>query len=281
MMNKSISDSSNQTGARLNGRIRKIDRLNDHLVIMHAGMEKGPVPIFEPGQFVNIGLPKGIVERDTVLETPYRDERRSILRRAYSIASSPNEETNFELLLNLVDHGNLTPRLWKLEEGDQIWIDPQIRGKFTLDGIDSASNLLFAATGTGIAPFVSMMRTFQGKNRWNHLTILYGARKLDDMGYHSEIKALADLDVSITYLPTLSREPADSNWDGARGWVQDLLSKAGHRDALININDASNTHAFLCGNSDMINEVKEILKNNGYVDGGKRKNGNIHTEIYY
>src|SRR5262245_13703034 len=95
---------------------------------------------FAPGQFVNLAL-----ELDGQL-----------VRRAYSLASAPGAPPEF--YVNEVDGGAFTPALFRLQPGDRIWVEPKAQGFFSLDWLPPAEELWMVATGTGLAPFISMLR---------------------------------------------------------------------------------------------------------------------------
>src|ERR1051326_5049255 len=128
--------------------------LNARVAIVHVRPDAGDVVDFQPGQFIQVGLPA-----EPAPESAHETRTRTkLVKRSYSIASAPHEKHAFELLLALVDAGRLTPRLWRASVGERVWIDPIPKGIFTLESIPPALDLVFVATGTGIAPFVSMLR---------------------------------------------------------------------------------------------------------------------------
>ncbi|MEX2215942.1 MAG: FAD-binding oxidoreductase [Phycisphaeraceae bacterium] len=130
-----------------NARLIARSDLNADLCIVRIAPDSGQVPAFEPGQFATLGLP----ESD---EAPGR-----LVRRPYSIASSPDARDHIELLLARVKEGHFTSRFWPLRPGSPIWLDPHIHGRFTLAAVPPDADLVMVATGTGIAPFMSMLRT--------------------------------------------------------------------------------------------------------------------------
>lgn len=176
------------------------------------------------------------------------------ITRAYSIASAPGESNRFALCLNRVEGGFMSNYLCDLAEGGEIqWQGPF--GDFILR--PPARDTLFIATGTGIAPFRSMLqwlfadeRRHQGKT----LTLLFGNRTEKDIYYHDEFLSLASAHSSFHYLPTLSR--ADASWHGLRGYVQDHVPTiAEGRDDM---------HAFVCGLDKMVKANRELLKSFGW-----------------
>ena len=117
------------------------------------------LPCYTPGQFAVVGLPKNaprIAMSDP--ETPAGDPGR-LIRRAYSIASSPLARDHVEIFVNLVTSGEFTPRLFALRPGDRLWLGPKLTGLFTLRDVPRDRNVALVATGTGVAPYMSMLRT--------------------------------------------------------------------------------------------------------------------------
>ena len=129
------------------------------LMVMRVVPDGWTLPPFRPGQFGVLGLP-GSAPRCTLSDT--EDEAPDpvkFIRRAYSIASSSIELQHLEFYITLVHSGSLTPRLFALQPGDRVWLGPKITGTFTIDQAPAEKHLLLVATGTGLAPYMSMLRT--------------------------------------------------------------------------------------------------------------------------
>jgi ferredoxin--NADP+ reductase len=232
--------------------------------------------VFEPGQFATLGLPAPDPPAGAL--TPARPRRGPrLVRRAYSIASAPVNGQALEFFVAKVEDGKLTPRLWDLPVGGRLFMDERLRGEFTLAAIPPAADLLMVATGTGVAPFVSMVRAYRGKGRWRRCTLIYSARLAADLGYHEQLQAVEREDQSFRYLPTVTREPADSPWRGARGRPQALLDPAKAPATLGFALDPARCHVLLCGNPAMIDEVAVLLGPLGFI----KDKGNLHFERYW
>lgn len=206
---------------------------------------------FAPGQFATLGL----VEGDKRIERPY------------SIVSAPSE-SELEFFFELVPEGALTPRLHKLQPGDEVLMRKIPKGKFTLETGNGRTNHLLVSTVTGVAPFVSFVRTlykdwkagcFAGEHR---LYLLNGASRPWEFGYRDELNRFAHEVPWFKYVPTVSRPWDHSDWPGEIGRADDVLRKYADHWEL----DASNTHAYLCGHPDMITNSKAILKRRGFAD---------------
>lgn len=216
---------------------------------------------FVPGQYASLA----VIENGKRVERPY------------SIASAPSED-EVEFFFELVPNGALTPLLHKLQVGDQLMMRKVPKGKFSLDTSNSRRNHLLVSTVTGVAPFVSYVRTLakdwkEGRFDGSHkLYLLNGASRPWEFGYKDE---LAQFDRELpwfTYVPTVSRPWDHSEWAGETGRADDILRKYADQWGL----DATNTVAYLCGHPDMIEHSKAILKRRGFVE-----KGSVKEEVYW
>src|SRR5262249_54436965 len=175
-------------------------------------------PEFEPGRYVSLGL-FGSALRSTLAE-PERlaPEPGKLIRRPYSIASSPENRAFLEFYLNLVPTGVLTPRLFHVGVGDRIWLGSKIAGSFTLKSVPQEANVILIATGTGLAPYVSMLTSSVGRERRGRIALIHGVRQSLDLGYWSVFRALQNYRLDFTYLPVVSRPQLEvSPWTGTIG----------------------------------------------------------------
>lgn len=200
---------------------------------------------FAPGQYATLG-----VEVDSKL-----------IERAYSIVSAPHER-ELEIFIELVPQGELTPLLYRLEVGAELAMRRIPKGRFTLDVKSGHKNHLLLCTVTGIAPFVSYMRSLEkewreGKFDGAHrLFVINAASRSWEFGYREEFeKAAFDLPW-LTYVGTISRPWEDDAWKGETGRVEDLVRKYADLWRL----DGTNTTAYLCGHPQMIENCKGILQ---------------------
>lgn len=245
--------------------------LTPELSIVRVQPDEGPVPEFLPGQYTLLGLPK---DEETGWPKP------KLLRRAYSIASAASERRYLEFYVVLVEGGRLSTRLWNVPEGGRLWMDHTVRGKFTLDDVHHGAELLMVATGTGVAPFMSMLRTTRGTGRWRRFVLVHGVRRVADLGYREELEQLASTDPTFTYVPVVSRE-GTASWDGPRGRVQQILVDGTlTRNTGIEL-DPKRINVYLCGNPAMIESVHEILDSRGFSTSLKGEPGGIHYEKYW
>ena len=176
------------------------------------------------------------------------------ITRAYSIASPPEGDNRFALCLNRVQDGFMSNFLCDMKEGDEINCQGPF-GDFILR--PPLRDTIFIATGTGIAPFRSILHWLladparhQDKQFW----LVFGNRTEKDIYYHAEFLSLASQHANFHYLPTLSRGSPD--WQGLRGYVQE------HVPALVQ--SRTDMHAYICGLDKMIKANRELLKSLGW-----------------
>ncbi len=262
--------------------------LTDILSIVRVRPDAGVVPPFTPGQFIRLGLPRPPLRdgpaaqpRGAVPRPSSRPGRIRLTRRAYSIASSPKVTEWMEFFVVRVEAGELTPRLWEINPGGRLWMDAAAKGEFRIDLAPPGKDLVMVSTGTGIAPFVSMLRTYRGQNRWRRFVLINGVRYPADLGYRSEVEAIAREDLSVQYIPLVSRELAGGNWQGLCGRVQTVLEPAAYERIVGAPLDPGECHIFLCGNPEMIDSVTAALEARGFVTDFREKLGNIHFERYW
>lgn len=265
-----------------NATIIEREDIHTALAIFKIRFDSGEQPDFEPGQFTTLGL----IDHNAPPPNPNspRSRRRGpkMIRRAYTIASSPNLKSHLEFYIVRIDDGTFTDPLWQLRAGDRLFMDHNIKGNFTLDGIPDGKDLVMVGTGTGLAPFWSMINTCRGTGRWRKLVLLEGCRHVKDMGYHGPLTKIAAEDDSVIYLPTVTREPADSPWRGLRGRVHAALEPERFIQLTGIALDPARCHALLCGSPQMIDEASENLSRLGFVTKDRdHPDGNLHFERYW
>jgi glycine betaine catabolism B len=205
---------------------------------------------FKPGQFVTLDLP--------IHEKPNKRWR------SYSIASWPDGTNTMELVIVLLEGGAGTTYLFnEVTVGSQLTLRGPA-GVFTMpDPLEK--DLFLICTGTGIAPFRSMVQYIQLHNiPHGDIYLLFGCRTKADLLYYEELKSLSDRMPGFHYLPTLSRE----QWEGASGYVHDLY------ESICRNKGIQPANFYLCGWRNMIDEAKKRITELGY----DRKA--IHQELY-
>jgi len=215
-------------------------------------IESDPVFEFKAGQFVTLNLPIGDQPKERW--------------RSYSIASPPKNDGVIELVIVWFEGGKGTTWLFtEAGPGTEIELMGPL-GKFVLPDV-MERDLCFISTGTGIAPFRSMLYgLYRHKEKVKHdITLIYGTRYIEDILYYDELKALSEKWDRFHYEVTLSREK-EERWSGHRGYVHSVYEAwfAGRQAA----------DFYLCGWRDMVNEARERLISMGY------SSSSIHREIY-
>lgn len=221
---------------------RLVDRkdITEDLMIIKLEPERGRLA-FKAGQYCTLGL-QGI-------------------ERAYSIVSAPHEPF-LEIFVELVPDGELTPLMWKMKLGDEISVRPRAKGLFTLDRKHHHHYML--STVTGVAPFVSIVRSFLEEGGQGHkFYLMMGASYADEFSYDRELADLAARHPDdIKFVPTISRpnEPRNSGWNGATGRVNTIAE-----EYLRYFNPPKDdTRVYACGHPGMIEDVKEKIPPKGW-----------------
>ena len=181
--------------------------------------------------------------------------------RQYSIASPPSQCHQIKILFNRVTEGPGSSYLFSLHEGDPVTFQAP-NGSFYLE-MKSSRDLVFVATGTGIAPFCSMISPFLDQKEAGTLALYWGLRSQRDLYYQNELEALTRRHPNFSFITTLSRP--ENGWKGPIGRVTRLVED--------NISSVRNVIFYLCGNGAMIRDTTEIVRKKGLCS--------IRTEQYY
>ena len=236
--------------------VRREDE-SDSLAYFWVRFDGEPTP-FEPGQYMTIGV---VVEGKMV-------------QRPYSVASPPVESgtSGYEFYVRLVEGGTFTPLLWRMDIGQRMrMIGP--KGKFLLQPDDDRTHI-FISSGTGNAPFVSMMKQMLADGAPRKAVFLNGVSYASEIGYRD---LLEDWERNggypVTYVPTVSRpdDPRNAGWEGRTGRVEVILEPVLDELGLT----PANSVAYICGNPDMITTAEERLLGRGYAEE------QVHKELYW
>jgi len=277
----------------LNAKVVERQLIHDTLGIFRIAYEgEAPKSDFEPGQFANLALlppPEAIeaqaqADPDDASAKRRRPGRVRLVRRAYSIASPPSEKRWLEFYIVAVDEGALTPRLFDLNVGDRLFMDTKIKGHFTLKDVPNHKNLVTVATGTGLAPFLSMYKQYKDTpGRFDKFVFIHGVRHEQDLGYREQLEQFAKDDERVVYIPAVTRAPDDSAFTGYRGRVTTLFSDGTYEKLAGSKLNPETDHVFLCGNPAMIDQLEqELVERDGFtVKSPRQKDGNLHFERYW
>jgi ferredoxin--NADP+ reductase len=232
--------------------VRRVDQ-HESLAYFWVRFDGEPTP-FESGQYMTIGV--------------FVDGK--IVQRPYSVASAPGVagDTGYEFYMRLVQGGTFTPILWDLPVGHRMrMIGP--KGKFLLEPDDDRVHL-FISSGTGNAPFVSMMRHMLAAGRPRRAVYLNGVSHARDLGYRDTVQHWADSgEYPVTFIPTVSRpdDPMNADWTGRTGRVESIVAPVVAELGL----DLEDTVAYLCGNPDMIQSAEATLLELGFPEPAVKK----------
>lgn len=206
---------------------------------------------FNPGQYATLGLPGG--------------ENQKMIERPYSIASSPYDP-ELEFYFELVPHGKLTPNLHQVPVGGEVFIRRSTKGAFLFDSKSGHPNHFMVATVTGAAPYIAMLRQFltdlaEGRPAPpRNIVLLHAGSVSEELGYVDELSGVAREHNWFRYVPTISRHWLDPHWTGERGRAEDVARK--YLDAAGFT--AADTTAYMCGNPQMTENMKGLLKRAGF-----------------
>jgi ferredoxin--NADP+ reductase len=193
-----------------------------------------------------------------------------IVQRPYSVASSPRVAgvDGYEFYLRLVQGGQFTPLLWRLPVGHGMrMIGP--KGKFTLEPEDARTHV-FISTGTGNAPFVSMMKTMLLDGAPRRAVFLNGVSYAHELGYRSLLEGWESSGTyPVRYVPTISRpaDPLNAGWPGRTGRAENVLGSVLDEHGLT----PDNAIAYICGNPDMILAAEAVLLERGFPEPQVKK----------
>ena len=233
---------------------------------------------FKSGQYTTLGLygheprsPNSVLE---AVESPAE----KLIRRPYSIASARQDTQQFEFYISQVKSGQLTPRLFNLEMGGRLFVGTRIIGVFTLSDTPADCDVVMVATGTGLAPYISFLRSHITERPGVKMAVIQGAAQPWDLGYYSELTFLANAFSNFVYLPTLTH--ANETWTGHRLWIEEILEKGILEEESGIVLDPDKTHFFLCGNPKLVENVSALLIEKGYSRHTRKRHASLHIEDF-
>lgn len=217
---------------------------------------------FEPGQFLHLGKAGANGE---------------LVSRAYSVASPHGEELEFFIVK--VDGGELTPVLNELNPGDQVQVKEKAAGGFTLEKTPVMKTIWLIGTGTGLAPYIAMVREKKVWERYERIVVCHGVRVASDLGYRAELEQLqADRPGQFTYVAATSREAPPGLLSGR---LTNLLESGALEDYAKSKFDPASTAVMMCGNPDMLTDMETLLGARGLVKHRSKSPGHIVVENYW
>jgi ferredoxin/flavodoxin---NADP+ reductase len=266
-----------------------ISVLKEDLAIYRIKPSEGQVPDFKPGQFVTLGV-----------NVP---SEKKVIRRAYSIASPPQQKKYFELIIRWVKKpvpGRLTTQIFDKKEGNEIfWVKPT--GIFTINekmatGVPDNRRLVLIGGGTGLAPFISYSLYLKAIGSKREIIVLHGASYVDELSYRDLLTELENESIdkgkdnwNFRYRASISRpqEWFNRSWSGQKGRVETFLrpNKPGKDKSVLDevVGETitpENTSFYVCGWQGTVDGVLDTLVPKGFVtERNKRKDGTFDVKF--
>jgi ferredoxin--NADP+ reductase len=221
---------------------------------------------FVAGQFARLALPAPPGSKEPMLGRPY------------SFVNAPQDAPH-EFYFNVLPAGPLSPRLAALEPGDAVWLLERANGFFSVAEIPPSGALWCLATGTGLGPFLSILRTAEPWEKFERIALVHAVRYADDLSYAEEIGDIARARAGrFSFVPIVSRE---THPGALAGRIPDAISD-GRLEAWTGLPlTADNAHVMLCGNPDMVRDTQAVLDRRGMRRHRRREPGHVTLETYW
>lgn len=216
---------------------------------------------FEPGQFLQLGM-----------QLPEKH-----LHRPYSVASVHGEELEF-FIVRVAD-GELTPRLWDLQIGQSVDVSAKATGGFTLGHAPIAKNLWLLATGTGLAPYIAMLRDKAIWETYERIILVHGVRFLTDLAYTEELESHQEQHQGrLVFIPVVSRAIAVH---GYQGRITQAIQSGKLEELAGTKLTPEESAVMMCGNPQMLDDVEELLNARGIRKHKRNEPGHYVVERYW
>jgi len=223
---------------------------------------------FRAGQFVRLGV---------------RKASGCIVWRAYSMVSAPHDE-HLEFFSIVVPGGEFTGELSRLKAGDELLVEKQATGYLTLDRFPDGRDLWLIGTGTGLAPFLSILQDLEAWQRFEHIVLVYSARDRGELAYQTLIAELPQREWlegagrKLRYIPVVTRERVP----GALNTRITRLIESGELERAAGLKLApEHSRIMLCGNPQMIEDTRAVLKARDLNLALTRRPGQVAVENYW
>jgi ferredoxin/flavodoxin---NADP+ reductase len=187
-------------------------------------------------------------------------------KRAYSFTSGP-EDDFIEFYSIKVPNGPLTSKLQKIQVGDFVNVSPKATGTLIIDNLTQGTDLWLLATGTGIAPFISMLCDPKTYDTFKNIHVVWSVREKEELDAFDEWLN----SIGIDYIPIVTR---DKRWEGETRRITTLIESG---NVIPNLNP-DNDKVMLCGNMDFNKEIMAMLEERSYTEGSSREAGSFVLE---
>lgn len=223
---------------------------------------RADVKAFTAGQFGRLGLEIG--------EKP--------VGRPYSFVNAPGEDI-CEFYSIVVPEGPLSPKLYALEAGDQVLVSPKGAGFFTLSMVPNTDTLWMLSTGTALGPFLSMLKTEEPWERFEHLVLVHAVRRAEELTYQEQIRSFTQHnEKKFQYVPFVSREETDF---ALAGRVPAAIESGALQQRAGLPMTTQDSQIMICGNPAMVHDTMALLETQGFAHNTRKQRGHITTENYW
>jgi ferredoxin--NADP+ reductase len=249
--------------AWIEGRVTGVRRWTDDLRSVQVD---APAVTFVAGQFARLALPAPAGEREPMVGRPY------------SFVNPPHRAPH-EFYFIVVPGGPLSPRLAALEPGEPLWLGPRANGFFSIGEVPAAESLWCLSTGTGIGPFLSMLRADEAWEKYGRVVLVHGVRHARELTYQDAIGEIRAAHAgAFAYVPMVTREAHPS---ALAGRIPAAIAdgRLESRAALPLTPD--NAQVMLCGNPAMVDDAQQVLAARGMRRHRRRDPGHVTIETYW
>lgn len=266
-----------------NATIADVKAITDDTRLFTVRPDGGAEPAFKAGQFAVLGLPRDASKPEG-----------EWIRRAYSITSIPGApEAEFYIILVSdgrpksdldagPEDGRLTSRLFALNKGDRINMSEKAAGLMLYENVGEDADIIMGATGTGIAPFVSILRAHRAEifNGRRQVALAHGVRHTYELGFKGELEDMRREFPDFHYYPVVSRSELEAGaaWEGRKGHVQSLILDGTIEKDMGRRIEPGRFHVFLCGSARMVDECVPMFLERGFSKHSANQAGNLHFD---
>lgn len=243
----------------LTGKVIEKIQWNDRLFSLRI---EADLQGFMPGQFVRVAL----------------DLNGERVARPYSLVNKPDDDF-LEIYFNIVPEGPLSSKLAELQVNDEIFVTDKANGFLTVEEVPECKHLWLLATGTGVGPFLSILKNKKVWQRFEKVVLGYSVRDVSELSYQKQIDEIQNLHGDqFLFVPFITREKVEGAMN--QRIPQCLVDGSLEKRTGVTINE-KDSHIMMCGNSAMISSVSECLEARGLRKHRRREPGHITTEKYH